>query len=149
MLDPRHRPDDELERPPPSELLATTYRAGGPAATRAARTSGDVAAYLATRAPATYAAVADVFHQIRLAPARTGQPASVLDLGAGPGVASWAAVETWPGIATVTFVEAEPEMVRAGKTLAAGGQRPRSGGRGRRRRGRRGRERGSRASRPT
>ncbi len=45
----------------------------------------------------------------------------MLDLGAGPGVAAWAAVETWPTIATVRLVEAEPEMVRAGKSLAADG----------------------------
>ena len=46
-------------------------------------------------------------------------PASVLDLGAGPGIAAWAAVDAWPRIATVELVEAEPEMVRAGKALAA------------------------------
>ncbi len=37
-------------------------------------------------------------------------------------MASWAAVETWPHIATVTLVEAEPEMVRAGKALADSGR---------------------------
>jgi ribosomal protein RSM22 (predicted rRNA methylase) len=113
-IDPR-----ELERS--AATLSETYRAGGPPASRAARSADDVAAYLATRAPATYAAVAEVFRQTRLA--RPGwAPASVLDLGAGPGIASWAAVETWGGIATVTLVEAEPEMVRAGKALAEHGR---------------------------
>jgi ribosomal protein RSM22 (predicted rRNA methylase) len=104
-----------------SRALSETYRAGGPTASRAARSAGDAAAYLATRAPATYAAVAEVFRQICLA--RPGwAPASVLDLGAGPGIASWAAAETWPEIAQVTLVEVEPEMVRAGKALAARGR---------------------------
>ena len=112
-VDPR-----TLERS--ARALSDAYRTGGAASTRAARTPGDVAAYLATRAPATFAAAAAVFHQIKLA--RPGwTPASVLDLGAGPGIAAWAAVEAWPGIASVSLVEAEPEMVRAGKSLAAHG----------------------------
>jgi ribosomal protein RSM22 (predicted rRNA methylase) len=109
----------ELERS--ARNLSETYRAGGRTASRPARSAGDVAAYLATRAPATYAAVAEVFRQICLA--RPGwAPATVLDLGAGPGIASWAAVEAWPEIAQVTLVEVEPEMVRVGKALAARGR---------------------------
>jgi ribosomal protein RSM22 (predicted rRNA methylase) len=113
-LDPR-----ELERS--AGALSERYRAGGPPASRAVRSADDVAGYLATRAPATYAAVAEVFRQTRLA--RAGwAPASVLDLGAGPGIASWAAVETWPEITQVTLVEVEREMVRAGKALAERGR---------------------------
>ena len=100
--------------------LSESYRAGGAGASRAARTKGDVAAYLATRAPATFAAAAAVFEQIRLVRPEWA-PASVLDLGAGPGNAAWAAVEAWPSIAAVALVEAEPEMARAGTALAAGG----------------------------
>jgi ribosomal protein RSM22 (predicted rRNA methylase) len=115
---------DELVRViPPRELehaarsLSERYRAGGAAASRTARTAADIAAYLATRAPATHAAVEDVCRRIRSA--RPGwAPSSLLDLGAGPGVASWAATETWPGIRTVTLVEAEAAMVSAGRALA-------------------------------
>ena len=71
----------EVERA--ARALSESYRAGGSAATRAARTNGDVAAYLATRAPATYAAAAAVFEQIRLARPEWA-PTSVVDLGAGP-----------------------------------------------------------------
>ena len=100
-----------------ARALSDAYRAGGDPASRAARSAIDVAAYLSTRAPATYAAVAEVGRQIGLA--RPGwQPVSVSDLGAGPGIASWAAVETWPGITAVACVEAEHEMIRAGKKLA-------------------------------
>jgi ribosomal protein RSM22 (predicted rRNA methylase) len=79
-----------------------------------------VAAYLATRAPATYAAATDVFERIHdLRP--DWSPTSMLDLGAGPGIASWAAAEAWPQISTVTLVEAEAAMVRAGRKLAEEG----------------------------
>ena len=109
----------ELERS--ARALSDAYRSGG--ASRAAQTPGDVAAYLATRAPATYAAAADVFARIReLRP--DWSPRSVLDLGAGPGIAAWAAAEAWRQIAAVTLVEAEPEMARAGRALARTGPEP-------------------------
>jgi ribosomal protein RSM22 (predicted rRNA methylase) len=49
-------------------------------------------------------------------------PRSLLDVGAGPGVAAWAAVETWPSLAELTLVEAEPEMVAAGRELVPDGR---------------------------
>ena len=108
----------ELERS--SRALSDAYRAGGSSAARAARAPGDVAAYLTTRAPATYAAAAEVFSQIGVL--RPGwAPASILDLGAGPGIATWAAIEAWRRIATAALVEAEPEMARAGRALAEAG----------------------------
>ncbi len=77
-----------------------------------------MAAYVAYRAPATYAAAMHVL--ARLAEQRPDwRPRSLLDVGAGPGVASWAAAAVWPGLEHVTLVEAEPEMIRAGRTLAA------------------------------
>ena len=108
----------ELERS--ARALSDAYRTGGAPASRAVRTPGDVAAYLATRAPATYAAAADVFERIHDLRPDWG-PTSMLDLGAGPGIASWAATEAWPQISTVTLVEAEAAMVRAGRKLAEEG----------------------------
>ncbi len=108
----------ELERS--ARALSDAYRAGGASASRAARTRGDVAAYLATRAPATYAAAEDVFGRIRdLRP--DWSPTSMLDLGAGPGIASWAVAEAWPRTSAATLVEAEAEMARAGRKLAETG----------------------------
>jgi len=108
----------ELERS--SRAISDAYRAGGSSGSRVARTPDDVAAYLATRAPATYAAAAAVFAQIgALRP--DWAPASVLDLGAGPAVATWAALEAWPEIAAVALVEAEAEMARVGRKLAEAG----------------------------
>ena len=108
----------ELERS--ARVLSDAYRTGGSSASRAARTPGDVDAYLATRAPATFAAAADVFGRIRDLRPSWG-PDSLLDLGAGPGIASWAAVEEWREVAAITLVEAEVEMVRVGRKLAENG----------------------------
>jgi ribosomal protein RSM22 (predicted rRNA methylase) len=103
-----------------ARALSDAYRAGGASSIRAARTPSEVAAYLATRAPATYAAVDEVCRQIQRARPNWA-PSSLVDLGAGPGIAAWAAVQAWPGLSAVTLVEAEIEMVRAGKALAAHG----------------------------
>ena len=45
------------------------------------------------------------------------RPRSLLDVGAGPGVAAWAAREEWPSLEELTLVEIEPEMVAAGREL--------------------------------
>jgi ribosomal protein RSM22 (predicted rRNA methylase) len=96
------------------EKLSAAYR--GEDRARAAGTRAEVAAYLAYRAPATFAAASAVFRQIQVQ--RPGwEPRSLLDVGAGPGVAAWAAVAAWPSLEQLTLVEAEPEMVAAGREL--------------------------------
>ena len=45
------------------------------------------------------------------------KPRSLLDAGAGPGVAAWAARAAWPSLTQLTLVEAEPEMIAAGREL--------------------------------
>ena len=101
------------------ERLSTAYR--GDERARAARTRSEVAAYLAYRAPATYAAAAAVFAQVALQ-RPDWRPRSLLDVGAGPGVAAWAALEEWPSLEELTLVEVEPEMVVAGKELLPDGR---------------------------
>lgn len=96
------------------ERLSAAYRSDERA--RAARTPAAVAAYLAYRAPATYAAAAAVFRQVRER-RPDWAPRTLLDLGAGPGVASWAALEAWPSLKRVVCVEAEPAMAAAGREL--------------------------------
>ena len=96
------------------ERLSAVYR--GEDRARAASSRAAVAAYLAYRAPATFAAAAAVFRQVqRQRPEWT--PRSLLDVGAGPGVAAWAAVTAWPTLEQLTLVEAEPEMIAAGREL--------------------------------
>jgi ribosomal protein RSM22 (predicted rRNA methylase) len=99
------------------ERLSAAYR--GEDRARAASSRAAVAAYLAYRAPATFAAAAAVFRQVqRQRP--DWAPRSLLDVGAGPGVAAWAAVAAWPTLERLTLVEAEPEMIVAGRELTPG-----------------------------
>jgi ribosomal protein RSM22 (predicted rRNA methylase) len=75
------------------------------------------AAYLAVRLPATYAAICRVFAEIELrAPER--EIASLLDLGAGPGTALFAAAEQFPQLQQATLIESDTGWITVGKRLA-------------------------------
>jgi len=81
--------------------------------------SDDLAAkaYLATRLPATYAAIRAAMTEI--AERRPDfAPLSLLDVGAGPGTVLWAASDCWPGLKTARLVEASGAIRRYGETLA-------------------------------
>lgn len=82
--------------------MSTSYREGGTSA--GIVNSADALAYLVTRAPATYAALCAVFSRIAEA-LPDFAPNSLLDMGAGPGTASWAAREAWASLAAVTMIE--------------------------------------------
>ena len=97
-------------------LLTEIYRSGG-GSDSAIRDRHDVAAYLTTRLPATYAAIAAALDAVKeRAPLFT--PANLLDVGAGPGTASWAASETWP-LRSVTMLDRNPHFLVTARTLAA------------------------------
>lgn len=74
--------------------------------------------YIATRMPATYAAI-----HAGLAALRGRQPGfapkTLLDVGAGPGTVMWAAAEIWPSLASATLLEASPAIRAVGERLAA------------------------------
>lgn len=75
-------------------------------------------AYIATRMPATYAAI----HTSLAAAAQRlpdFSPASLLDLGAGPGTALWAAESVWPDLQSATLIETSPFIRAMGQILAA------------------------------
>ena len=77
-------------------------------------------AYLATRLPATYAAVRAALEAA--AGARPDfSPKTLLDIGAGPGTMLWAAAEQWPGLDEATLLEASEPVRQVGMTLAAAG----------------------------
>lgn len=79
--------------------------------------AGRAEAYIATRMPATYAAIrAAMAHVATAAP--DFAPRSQLDAGAGPGTAMWAAGNTWPSIERADLLEASPRITRMGQTLA-------------------------------
>ena len=75
------------------------------------------AAYLAVRMPATYAAVrAALAHMPADVLDRIG---SLLDLGAGPGTATWAALDACPSLVDVTQVDHSRALLDAGARLGA------------------------------
>ncbi|MBZ9840782.1 small ribosomal subunit Rsm22 family protein [Mesorhizobium sp. CA5] len=78
-----------------------------------------VKAYLATRLPATYAAVrASLDALIEVRP--DFRPASLLDVGAGPGTMLWATTDAWPELERAVLVEASAAVRRVGQALAEG-----------------------------
>lgn len=81
--------------------------------------SGDLAAraYVLVRLPATFGAVAAAMAEVaRIRPDLA--PESLLDVGAGPGTACWAASRTWPSLAQALLLEGSPHMREWGEKLA-------------------------------
>ena len=72
--------------------------------------------YLAARMPSTYETVFKVLSEIYNY--NSIQIHSVLDIGAGPGTASWACCEMFDSIQDVTLIEYNLEMVLLGKKLS-------------------------------
>jgi ribosomal protein RSM22 (predicted rRNA methylase) len=73
-------------------------------------------AYLATRLPATYAAIRASLSAI--ADVRPEwSPRTLLDVGAGPGSVLWAARDQWPSIGDATMVEASEAIRQVGDAL--------------------------------
>ncbi len=110
-----HEPIERLARA--SERLSDRYR-------REVRDGkfhldGELAAkaYLATRLPATFAAVRAALSMVEEA-SPDFEPASLLDFGAGPGTVFWAATDAWPELDRATLVEASPAIRSVGAALA-------------------------------
>lgn len=82
------------------------------------RTQAERLAYLAVRSPASYAAA-------RLTFAETAQrlpslnPASLLDVGSGPGTVVWAALDQWPDLRNLTLLEQDLHVVELARQVAA------------------------------
>jgi ribosomal protein RSM22 (predicted rRNA methylase) len=97
--------------------LSDAYRARRPIGKNYIVSDAHRLAYATTRMPATYAAVRSVLGQV--SPILSdAQPASLLDLGAGPGTASWAALDTFSSLTAFTLVEQDPGLIQMGQTLA-------------------------------
>lgn len=97
--------------------LSATYRAEGDTPAPAAITSPvAAAAYAVTRMPATFAALAAALGEARLRLA-AWRPASLLDVGAGPGVSAWAASAVWPSLRSATLLERDQRMIAVGQRL--------------------------------
>jgi ribosomal protein RSM22 (predicted rRNA methylase) len=83
-------------------LISSTYRDGG--GSGAIRSERDALAYALSRMPATYAAVITSLNALtEIAPHFT--PTSLLDVGAGPATATWAAAEAFPSLQRFTLID--------------------------------------------
>jgi ribosomal protein RSM22 (predicted rRNA methylase) len=102
-----------------TEILSRRYRAE----TRDGRMhlSSDLAvkAYLASRLPATYAAIRASMTALSEA-LPSLRPKSLLDIGAGPGSALWAATDCWPELRRAVLVEASAVVRQTGMRLLEG-----------------------------
>lgn len=107
-------PEAELRRA--SQKLSETYRGEGSPA--AMRTAAEQVAYLAVRLPATYAAVRSVLEETA-GRVEEFEPESLLDLGAGPGTALWAAAGVFPSLREFCAIERDGNLIRLGKEMAS------------------------------
>ncbi len=96
--------------------ISRTYRDGGNSG--AIRDDDDALAYALARMPATYAAVAACLNA--LAEAREDfRPESLLDVGAGPGTATWAALAACPSLQRVSLLDANPGLRKLALAFAS------------------------------
>ena len=109
--------NDAAER---AAIISRTYRDGGNSG--AIRTETDALAYALARMPATYAAVTASLNALREIVPQFA-PASLLDIGAGPGTATWAATEAFPSLKTLMLVDANPALRALALDLGRGSTR--------------------------
>ncbi len=85
-----------------ASLISLAYRGGGNSNT--IKTDDDALAYALARMPATYAAVAACLNAMtEIRP--DFAPASLLDVGAGPGTATWAAAQAFSSLSNFTLLD--------------------------------------------
>lgn len=90
-----------------ADTISRTYRSGG--GSLRIRTSEDALAYALARMPATYAAIAASLNALGEVNPEFA-PASLLDIGAGPGTATWAASEAFASLDTFTLLDANTAL---------------------------------------
>jgi len=109
--------NDAAER---AALISQTYRDGG--GSTAIRTEADALAYALARMPATYAAVTASLNALReIVP--DFAPNSLLDVGAGPGTATWAAAEAFSSLQSFALLDANSALRALALDLGRGGMR--------------------------
>jgi ribosomal protein RSM22 (predicted rRNA methylase) len=101
-----------------SQMISKAYRSGG--ASDLIRTEFDAFAYSVVRMPATYSAIcASLSHAAESA--TDFQPEAILDIGAGPGTASWAGKQVWPSLLQATLVDANRPLLDVARRFSASG----------------------------
>lgn len=106
-LDTRARGLSRNDAAKRSAAISQTYRGGGGSVE--IKTEADALAYALARMPATYAAVTACLNALtEIIP--DFAPASLLDCGAGPGTATWAATQAFESLRDVTLLDANPAL---------------------------------------
>ena len=90
-----------------ASLISRTYRDGG--GSGAIRSEADALAYALARMPATYAAVTASLNALREIRSDFA-PINLLDAGAGPGTATWAAAEAFPSLQSFALLDANSAL---------------------------------------
>jgi ribosomal protein RSM22 (predicted rRNA methylase) len=112
--------NDTAER---AAVISKTYRDGGNSG--AIKSETDALAYALARMPATYAAVTASLNALcEITP--DFAPKSLLDVGAGPGTASWAAAEAFSSLQSFTLLDANSALRNLALDLASGSARLRN-----------------------
>jgi ribosomal protein RSM22 (predicted rRNA methylase) len=86
-------------------------------------TEAERCAYVVSRMPATYAVVLEVLRELERRHPQA-EIRSLLDLGAGPGTAMWAAAEAFPSLQEINLIERDSQLIALGKRLALQGEMP-------------------------
>jgi len=104
-----------------ARAISDAYRGG--CTSDLIRTDLDALAYAVVRMPATYAAVrAALQRTIELIPEFA--PQSIVDLGAGPGTASWAGLTAWPSVKRVVLIDSNMAMLSLAQDIARSANAP-------------------------
>jgi ribosomal protein RSM22 (predicted rRNA methylase) len=115
--------DKKLEGLPRNEIavraasISKTYRDGG--SSIAIKSEADALAYALVRMPATFAAVAACLNAL-LDAKPDFAPKSLLDVGAGPGTASWAATEAFASLQRFMLLDINPALQKLALELGRG-----------------------------
>ncbi|HET7885126.1 MAG TPA: small ribosomal subunit Rsm22 family protein [Bradyrhizobium sp.] len=103
-------------------LISKTYRDGG--SSIAIKSEIDALAYALVRMPATYAAIAACLNAL-VEERPDFAPKTLLDVGAGPGTASWAAAEAFASLENFMLLDINPALQKL--ALELGRDHPRLG----------------------
>jgi ribosomal protein RSM22 (predicted rRNA methylase) len=99
-----------------AQNISDAYRSDG--TSTVIQSDLDALAYATVRMPATYAAIrASLSFAAELVP--DFAPRSLLDVGAGPGTASWAAQDLWPSIDRATLIDRNSPLLAIARRMAA------------------------------
>src|ERR1700686_4066804 len=104
-------------------FISKIYRDGG--GSGAIVSEADALAYALARMPATYAAVTASLNALREIAPDFG-PKSLLDIGAGPGTATWAAAEAFSSLQDFSLMDANRALRALALDLVGGSGRLRA-----------------------